>query len=103
MALPFEYDRRAARAPALQVDAPTAANVDQASKVTLGCDLRRRGSARDAECGGRTEGDGDDQGTDRMTKLQGTHDRFASFQAVISEFWKFTGDKCQLGTFRRRL
>jgi hypothetical protein len=32
----------------------------------------------DAECHGRTEGDGDDQGTDRMTKLQGTHDRFAS-------------------------
>src|SRR4029077_4442358 len=75
----FEYDRRAARTPALQVDAPTAADVDQSSKVTLGGDLDRRGSARDAECGDRTEGDGDGQGMDRMTKLQGTHDRFASF------------------------
>jgi hypothetical protein len=81
----FEYDRGAVRAPALQVDAPTAANVDQASKVILVDDLHRRGSARDAECGDRTEGNGDGQGTDRMTKLQGTHHRFVSFQAVISD------------------
>jgi hypothetical protein len=70
----FEDDRGAASPAALQVEAPTDSDVDEAGEVTLRSGCNHRGRRMSAEWGDGTKEGSNCHGSERMTKLGETHD-----------------------------